>query len=325
MVEHGAVARYFGLGDASADWLAGLARLSAPERPLPDPATLAADFARLGGDPRDLAELETLRSQLSEPATKWLFEHCVQELVTGVGIVQDGPPWPQLATELDALNRYFYVWVFLAAVPQVRAFHRERGISDEVGWASLADLGQQMAVRRRIYGAGGLHTQTWLTIPFSGLLYQLGRLQFNLRTVTEPPADGQRVPFRLGDPALGVHIPERGRLDPASCDDSFGRAAEFFPRHFPEREHRIGTCNSWLLDPQLAEYLPAESNVVRFQRRFTPIGTPSPGDQAVFEFVFRRLDPPLHELPQDTTLERAVVAHLRNGRHWQAVSGWLAL
>jgi hypothetical protein len=179
-----------------------------------------------------------------------------------------------------------------------------------------------MAVRRRIYGTGGLHTQTWLTIVFSGLLYQLGRLQFNLRAVTERAAG---APFQLGDPALGVHIPERGRLDPATCDDSFAQAATFFPRHFPEREHRIGTCNSWLLDPQLAEYLPAESNVVRFQRRFTPVGAPSPGDDAVFEFVFRRLNPTLDELPQHTTLERAVVAHLRSGRHWQAVSGWLTL
>jgi hypothetical protein len=326
-VDHNATARFFGLDEASSDWLAELAQLSGPPVPLPDRGAVAEVFGRLGGDPSDLAELEALRSEFDTSAVGWLFERCVRQLVNGIGIVQPGPPWPALAADQDALNRYFYVYVFLAAVPQVREFHRQRGISDEISWASLADLGQQMSVRRRIFGAGGLHTQTWLTIPFSGLLYQLGRLQFNLYDIIgeQQPYKGVRAPFGAGHPVLGVHIPERGRLDPQACDDSFDRAREFFPQHFPEREHRYATCNSWLLDPQLAEYLPADSNVVRFQRRFTQSGPGTDDDNTVFEFVFRRLNPPLDELPQDTTLQRAVVAHLRTGRHWQPVSGWLEL
>jgi hypothetical protein len=51
----------------------------------------------------------------------------------------------------------------------------------------------------------------------------------------------------------------------------------------------------------------------------------SDGDRAVFEFVFRRVRPSLDELPQRTTLERAVVTHLRSGRHWQSRLGWIAL
>jgi hypothetical protein len=34
---------------------------------------------------------------------------------------------------------------------------------------------------------------------------------------------------------------------------------------------------------------------------------------------------PLDELPQDTTLQRAVVTHLRNGKRWQVRSGWIDL
>ncbi len=33
----------------------------------------------------------------------------------------------------------------------------------------------------------------------------------------------------------------------------------------------------------------------------------------------------LDELTRHTTLERAVVQHLRGGRHWQTRTGWLAL
>ena len=50
-----------------------------------------------------------------------------------------------------------------------------------------------------------------------------------------------------------------------------------------------------------------------------------PADASMLEFVFRRDEQPIDELPQDTTLERAVVAHLRAGRHWHTPTGWLTL
>ena len=53
-----------------------------------------------------------------------------------------------------------------------------------------------------------------------------------------------------------------------ACDASFAWAPRFFARHFPEDDYRVATCGSWLLDEQLAEYLPETSNIVQFQRRF---------------------------------------------------------
>jgi hypothetical protein len=322
------VADFFGLTDKSAGWLADLAaRPALPPATLPDPDTLAGWFPLLTGDPADLAELETLRPAMSEPAVRWLLDRCTADLVEAMGVAEADQPWPDLASPDERLNHYFYVYVFLAAVPAVREFHRSRGISDEISWASLADLGQQMSVYRRIFGSGGIHTQVWLTLPFRGLLYRLGRLQFNLSRIeyAAETISRQGLPFRHGDPAVGVHIPEQGRLDAAAVDDSLARAAEFFPAHFPERSGRIAICHSWLLDRQLAEYLPAESNIIGFQRRFTPVSEGQVDDAAVFEFVFRKIAPTLDELPQRTSLERAVVAHLRAGGHWRVVSGWLVL
>lgn len=328
VVDQQHVADFFGLTDKSAQWLADLSARPAPQpATLPDPATLAEWFPLLAGDPADLAELEELRPAMSQPVVRWLLDRCTAELQDSMGDVEAEHPWPNLASADEQLNHYFYVFVFLATVPAVREFHRGRGISDEIGWASLADLGQQMSVYRRIFGSGGIHTQTWLPLAFCGLLYGLGRLQFNLSKV---PYDAETIsrqglPFRHGDPSLGVHIPERGRLDAAAVGDSLARAAEFFPTHFPERSSRIAICHSWLLDRQLAEYLPAESNIVQFQRRFTPVSEGDVDDPAVFEFVFRQIRPTLDELPQRTSLERAVVAHLRTGGHWRVVSGWLEL
>src|SRR5207237_1385047 len=136
-----------------------------------------------------------------------------------------------------------------------------------------------------------------------------------------PPDGGAEVT------ALDVHVPATGPMSPQLCEASFTAAKNFFARHFPEADHRFATCTSWLLDEQLAEYLPENSNIVQFQRRFELVpGAPVEGgpddDAAVLKFVFHRAPTPvrpgdLDGLPQETTLHRAIVAHLRAGRHWR--------
>jgi hypothetical protein len=159
---------------------------------------------------------------------------------------------------------------------------------------------------------------------FRGAIFLLGRLQFDFWRLEFDPSAAGLADFSRGDPALGVHIPPLGPLTPRACDASFRRAHKFFPRHFPERPNRVATCGSWLLDEQLTEYLPPASNIIRFQRRFTPVpGWSMPGDDDVIRFVFGRIPTTLDDLPQQTTLERAIVKHLRSDRHWQIRLGWV--
>ena len=134
------------------------------------------------------------------------------------------------------------------------------------------------------------------------------------------------LPYGPGDPALAVHIPEfYGPLTPPACDASFRCAREFFARHFPEERYDVATCHSWLLDDQLAEYLPEDANIIHFQRRFRAAYHPDDNDQDILVSVFGRSDSPLDELPRRTTLERAIVDHLQAGRHWHGGAGWLRL
>jgi hypothetical protein len=133
------------------------------------------------------------------------------------------------------------------------------------------------------------------------------------------------VPFRDGNPALDVHIPEAGPLTPATCDRSLQWAQDFFPVHFPTERYKVAICTSWLLDDQLANYLEPDSNIIRFQRRFRLLPGGGNGDEDMLMFVFRRAAPVLDELPQRTSLERAVVRHLEGGHHWKVRTGWLEL
>ncbi|WP_152360394.1 acyltransferase domain-containing protein [Microlunatus speluncae] len=203
----------------------------------------------------------------------------------------------------------------LVAVDAVRAFHAGRGIPDDVSWRSLSDLGQQVWVHRLTYDRFGLHTFGWLRVAWSGALYWLGRLQFNLQRDTFD--DGVDKGW-----VISTHIPRTGPLTPAGVEESIAAAVTFFDRHFPEIATTTVFCHSWLLDPELSAGLATDSNMARFQRlwRLRDEGRPADGDALFFTFS-RRGDVDLDTLPQDTSLQRLIVKRLRAGDHWRIYSG----
>lgn len=170
----------------------------------------------------------------------------------------------------------------------------------------------------------------WLAEPFTGRLFQLGRLQFDRSAIggttsAEIRASGESI--ERGDPVLSVHIPDYcGPFDPDSCDESFELAKSFFLMHFSGEKLHIVTCHSWLLDRQLAEYLVPYSNILAFQCRFsiTHRGGP-PDDEEFFQSVFQLPLTEIDRVPQETSLQRAIVQHIRDGNHWYGGAGWCRL
>jgi hypothetical protein len=291
---------------------------------LPDREYLPAIFDRLAIGEEDRGEiLAAWPSHETDPEVWRALERAYQTLIDDLGgfapLELAGIPG---AADATPLGRYFFVFVYLAALADVRRFHSKRRIPDETSWATLADLGRNLKRDRALLGDGGLRTSGWLTLHFRGSLYQLGRLQFNRMNVR---AGHVADAFLEGAPAIGIHIPETGPLTPGAVDGSLAQAGPFFARHFPETPTSLGICTSWLLDPQLADYLAPESNIMRFQRRFTLVGDSHDGDADVLRFVFHRIAPNIDDLPQRTTLERAIVAHMRAGKHWRSPTGWLQL
>ena len=288
---------------------------------LPTGAAAEDALARMDVPPHAIVEiLEALPSAKGNPEAWWLIDRLYSKLTDHIGVPHP-PPWPAPATVLDALRRYLHLYVFLGAVDDALRIHAGRGVPEDVTWSTLRDVGLQVANYQRRHGVAGFDGAFWIWQHFRGEIFRLGRLQYNFWHV-----EFEQNGFHNGDPALGVHIPAIGPLTPEACDDSVARARAFFPKHFPDRPVRIGTCGSWLLDEQLAEYLTASSNIVQFQRRFTIVPEWSkPGDEDVIRFVFGYTPESIDDLPQDTTLERAVVEHLRSGRHWHIRLGWIEL
>jgi hypothetical protein len=314
------------------NWLEYLEGLGEPdvEVALPSAEELPPVLLELAVPHEDIDDLLALRpTRQGTPEIWWLLERCTRSLVRDMGAVEGPPEFPALAQHMGRVGRYFYVYVFVAARPHVQAFHRRRGIPDDVSRLTLADLGRNMAVHRRRYATGGLDLMFWLMAHFRGVIYQLGRLQFQrakLGTRTGNAVAAAGLAHGPGSPVLEVHIPEFfGPLSPQACDESFARARQFFPRHFPEETYSVAACHSWLLDKQLTEYLPEDTNIIKFQRRFQLAYRPDPHDEDIQRFVFGRDGTDLDQLPRRTTLERAVIDHLKAGRHWTGGAGWLRL
>lgn len=321
--------------EALAAWLKDLEEAGEPrtDAVLPEPDELPDVLLDLAVPHEDVNELVALRARVLDHAdTRRLFTRCVDALVRDLGEPEKTPRLPVLPEELGDLGSCFHVFVFVAALPHVRAYHRRHGIPDDVSRRTLADLGRHLAVYRRTHGARGVPVPGWNALHFRGELYQLGRLQFQRALI------GRRMGAALaaagtglgpGDPCLSVHIPDfRGPLSPAACDRSFELAREFFPRHFPDERYEVAVCHSWLLDPQLKRYLGAESNVVRFQERFRIADTyadEEPDDTVPVGFVFGDRQLPVERLPRRTRMERAVGDHLRGGGHWYVGHGWFPL
>lgn len=277
-----------------------------PSVPLPAKAGAPAILARLAVPPEDTTEIMAAwpddDSPLWTPELRWLLDRSIALVRADLGGHEWLAPGPALPRERGPAWRHLYVYAYLALADVALGYHREHGIADAVSWATLADLGRNLAVDRRMRGEGWPVMQSWLTLHTRGSVYELGRLQ-----------------HERGD-TIGVHVPESGPLTPQAITASLDEARLFFPRHFPDERYTEFSCGSWLLDPQLREYLPADSNIVSFQRRFElePY-EPLDGldcDVEVRRFVFRSLTTPLDQLPRRTVLQRAIIDHLKAGGHW---------
>jgi hypothetical protein len=333
------VAKRLGLGPDYNGWLTALEELGPPveEVRLPLGKATARLLDELGvADTDSEVILQNTPSPAETPEVWWLLERAYHGVQLDVGNLVAMRPMPSLPSALGAIGRCFWIYIFLAAVPDIRRWHRSQAISDSVSADTLADLGRHISLHRKRTGHTGLDTPWWIALHFKGALYALGRLQFapfRLKTGLAGPlfwyaqdsAPGTAPGFRHGDPALGLHIPESGPMTPAACDASFASARVFFERHFPEYADAVVTCTSWLMDDQLLDWLPPDSNIVQFQRRFELVPGSLEADASPIQFVFGRPLESLDELPQRTTLERALVRHIKQGNHWRLRTGWLKL
>lgn len=306
-----------------ADFAASEAVLDTAEFQVPVANELASRCRELDFPDSATRTLVEQRFSLDEPRVRRLAAHAQwlqAERYTPAGYLALGWPPPPGACPL------LYAYAAMGVAPRTRARNGALGIDPAITTATLWDIGHQIPLHQRLYGSPGMGKGYWITHHLASHLFRLGRLQFQRAW---PKHLTGLVP--AGAAVLDVHIPEDGRLSLQACDESFATARAFFARHFPADGARWFVCSSWLLDPQLAEILPEDSNIVSFQRRFQRVTVDRARSGLVFEFVFYRPDldraehPDVSELPRRTRVERALIEHYESGGRIYPGTGVIAL
>jgi hypothetical protein len=124
-----------------------------------------------------------------------------------------------------------------------------------------------------------------------------------------------------GDWGLNMHIPAGGQMTPEACRMSLKQAFQFFPRYWPDRAPRAVWCGSWIFSTCLENILPADANIVKFQRElYLCPGRTNPDE---LWFVFQQSPLDLRTAPRDTSLQRAIAGYLDTGQQWR--SSWMFL
>lgn len=318
--------------DETRSWTAYLRELSPPdgEVTLPEGAELEATLRYVEIPEEDIPEVMRQAEVIRADADLWWYvERAVWSLQAHMGQVEGPPRFAPLRDQNDAEYRFFYVVVYVAALPFVRAYHESRGIPEDVQQATLADLGRNVRVHRKREGVGGLGVMWWLMLHFRGMIYQLGRLQFERARMGDSIAASVAeldTDATASTPVLSVHIPDfMGPMSVEACDDSTAEARAFFPRYFPDETYDYAVCHSWLLDPELKRYLRPESNIIRFQDRFTLAGKGWDSTDGIMQFVFGTTAEAIDDVPQESSLQRGVVRHIRDGERWWGYLGWFRL
>jgi hypothetical protein len=225
---------------------------------------------------------------------------------------------------------YLPVVAFAEVLPATLAWADHVGLAPNLVAATMRDVGRMLQRNRVWFGSLGLGDELagWLPRHLVGSILEIGRLQHErctpgMRTSAWFLAEG--ADWSPGELGVNLHIPEAGPLEPGAVRESLRAGRTVMRRRFPDQRLRVRYCISWLLDPQLLEYLPETSNIAQFQRMFR-VGPAKDddGDSSVRKFVFGNPAGPVESLPQRSSLERAAVAHWRAGRHWRVHVGRVA-
>ncbi|MFH1024581.1 MAG: acyltransferase domain-containing protein [Planctomycetota bacterium] len=136
------------------------------------------------------------------------------------------------------------------------------------------------------------------------------------RKVRLPLADWEPV-LAKGTWALDMHIPAGGSMGPDACLAAHRKALEFFDRHHPENRWAAIVCDSWIFNTQLDGILPADANMVRYQRDLYLHPVRSSGQDGLW-FIFLQEQPlDLKTAPRESHLQKAILQFLEAGNTWR--------
>ena len=190
----------------------------------------------------------------------------------------------------------------LNAARLTRENYRKKGIGEDIFKATMKCFTRFVTEYKESYGEYGFDRAFWTGRQLSMLLFRIGELEYEVLDAS----------CRYQRQAVDRHIPSDALLVREKCHESCTAAQGFIAKYFPEHTGEPFMCCSWLLSPALEELLPENSKINCFRREFEI--TEWEKDSTEFlQWVFKREDIPVKELPEDTSLQKKMKQYLLRG------------
>jgi len=199
--------------------------------------------------------------------------------------------------------------VMLRCALKAKAEYDRLGIPEQIYIDTMAAFSRFVREHRESYGRYGFDRSFWTTRQVSCRLFRIGQLEYELTTL-----DGEAV--------ISLHIPTDVDLRPGVLQPSLREGLSEFCRLFPEYAGKNVYCHSWLLSPQLKEFLPEDSNILRFQELFD-IGQDELPGRDVLLWVFKNPKLPPEAYPENTSLQRKLKRFFLEGGQFLEGKGYL--
>lgn len=128
-----------------------------------------------------------------------------------------------------------------------------------------------------------------------------------------------------GDYVISVHIPSHAPFTREECEASYKAAKEIFANCYKEYDFKAFICLSWMMETKLRDIMGRDTNITRFADEYIIYPLLS-GATGVYSFLFHLSKPcSPADLPEDTSMQRAVKDYLVSGNFFYEKGGIILL
>ena len=203
-----------------------------------------------------------------------------------------------LSAELGENEYTMNMCLLVGACPALRERYAEKGIDEEIFWKSIEDMHWKLLECKECEGVWGTFVPGWYRGFFDMTRFGLGRFQFEETGFDADYYEKCGVVLKRGDKVYNFHIPSAGPLTDEKRIDSYKQAYQFFGGK--DGEPMAFVCGSWLLYDGHREFLPENSNILRFMDDFDIIRSREREKFSDGWRVFGRYsDGPVDDLPEE--------------------------
>lgn len=198
---------------------------------------------------------------------------------------------------------------FFACVSEFCNDAIKRGVDKEILSTTLKAVDMYISTSEKRLGIPGTSIyHGWLTRYAMGRIFRIGQFQFEVCNYD-------------GNDLISVHIPRGTVLDVRENLVNFREALDFLKKYYSEYDFKAFWCSSWLINPHLEKIMGRATNITRFGDMF--IRYKETQEEGVYSNVYGMSKPDnLDELPEETSLQRNIKNHLKDGNSFKDYRGY---